>query len=337
MRRVDSGLGSPVSNTEFAHPTVQDIREAAARIGSVAHRTEVITCASLDRLTGSRAYLKCEQHQRSGSFKFRGAYNRLAQLTADEREAGVIAYSSGNHGAAVALAASIIETRATIVVPFGAADAKIAAITGYGAEIRFYDPDQEDRDAVAANISAASGAVVVPPYEDYEVIAGQGTLALELAQDLEAMDLILVPVGGGGLVAGVGTVVSCLWPDCRVIGVEPVSGDDTLRSLRSGRVVRNARLPDTIADGLRTWQPGDRTFAINKSIVDDVVTVSEESIVAAMRFCFEHMKTVVEPSGAVGVAALLAGGITAGGCQVAIVLSGGNISANRFSELVTRS
>lgn len=329
------------SHTEFptgVHDsllTIGSVRAAALRISGVAHRTVVTTCTALDRLTGVRAIMKPEQFQRSGSFKFRGAYNRLAQLSEAERQAGVVAFSSGNHGAAVALAASLLNTPATVVVPEGAAPAKIMAINAYGAEVRTYRPDRERREVVAQGIAEATGAVLVPPFEDFEVMAGQGTLALELVADAGELDMIIVPVGGGGLIAGVGTVIATLLPGCRIIGVEPAAADDTFRSLASGRIEACPRPPQTIADGLRTLAPGAHTFAINQRLVDEVVLVPEEAIVAAMRFCFEQMKFVVEPSGAVGLAALLSGAVAAQGQRVGVVLSGGNIAATQFAELMT--
>ncbi len=328
------------SGTELTTPvcgsplTIESVRAAAQRINGIAHRTAATTCPALDELIQARVVLKPEQFQRSGSFKFRGAYNRLAQLTLTERHAGVVAYSSGNHGAAVALAASLLGIPATVVVPEGAAPPKVDAIEAFGAEVRTYDPTQESRERIAEHIAGATGAVLVPPFEDYEVMAGQGTLALEMVADAGQLDMVIVPVGGGGLIAGVGTVIAALLPGCRIVGVEPEAADDTFRSLASGRLEPCPGSPQTIADGLRTLAPGARTFAINQRLVDEVVLVSDEAIVAAMRFCFEHMKFVVEASGAVGVAALLAGAIVPRGRRVGIVLSGGNVSADQFAELI---
>ena len=315
--------------------TIEAVRAAAHRISGTAHRTAVATCTALDSLTRAQVIMKPEQFQRSGSFKFRGAYNRLAQLTEAERRAGVVAYSSGNHGAAVALAASLLHIPATVVVPEGASTAKVNAIEAFGAAVHTYQPDHESRQVIAERIADAAGAVLVPPFEDYEVMAGQGTLALEMVADAGDLDAIIVPVGGGGLIAGVGTVVNALLPRCRIIGVEPVDGDDTFRSLAHGRVETCPRPPQTIADGLRTSAPGSRTFAINQRLIDEVVLVPEEAIVAAMRFCFEHMKFVIEPSGAVGIGALLAGVVAVRDQRAGVVLSGGNISATEFAELMT--
>jgi threo-3-hydroxy-L-aspartate ammonia-lyase len=329
------------SHTELTTPvrdsplTIEAVRAAAQRISGIAHRTAITTCAALDGVTGAQVIMKPEQFQRSGSFKFRGAYNRLAQMNEAERQAGVVAYSSGNHGAAVALAASLLHIPATVVVPEGAAAAKLTAIEAFGAGIRAYHPENESRELIAENIAEATGAVLVPPFEDYEVMAGQGTLALEMVADAGGFDMIIVPVGGGGLIAGVATVIDALLPDCRIIGVEPAAADDTFRSLMNGRVETCPGPPQTIADGLRTLAPGAHTFAINQRLVDEVVLVSEEAIVAAMRFCFEQMKFVVEPSGAVGVAALLTGAVQGPGLRTGVVLSGGNVSATHFADLMT--
>jgi threo-3-hydroxy-L-aspartate ammonia-lyase len=317
--------------------TLDRARSAAERLQGVAYKTGVMTCATLDRLTGAAVIIKPEQFQRGGSFKFRGAYNRLAQLNPAEREAGVVAYSSGNHGAAVALAASLLGTRATVVVPENADEAKVSAMGKFGADVRAYRPGGESRESIAQSIVDATGAVLVPPFEDYEVMAGQGTIGLELAAEAGELDVIVVPVGGGGLVAGVGTVIAALMPQCRIVGVEPATADDTRRSLASGRLESNDRTPETIADGLRALAPGARTFAINRHLLDEVVVVTDEDIVGAMRFCFEEMKTVVEPSGAVTIAALLKGAVAVAGRRVAAVISGGNLSVARFAEIVTPS
>ncbi|HUB69925.1 MAG TPA: threonine/serine dehydratase [Acidimicrobiales bacterium] len=316
--------------------SLERVRAAAARLRGIAHRTALLTCSALDEQTGAKVFLKPEQFQRSGSFKFRGAYNRLSQLSSAQREAGVVAYSSGNHGAAVALAAFLVGTHATVVVPEDAAEAKVSAIAAYGADIRKYDPSHESREEIARELAASSGSVLVPPFDDYDIMAGQGTLALELAADAGELDVVIVPVGGGGLIAGVGTVISSLMPRCRVIGVEPATADDTRRSLQSGDRYRLGSPPETIADGLRVLSPGEKTFAVNRRFLDSVVVVTEEQIVEAMRFCFERMKVVVEPSGAVGVAALLSGAVDGVGRRAGVVLSGGNVTAARFAELVER-
>jgi threo-3-hydroxy-L-aspartate ammonia-lyase len=292
----------------------------------------VLTSPALDDACGAHVLVKPENLQRSGSFKFRGALNRILQLTEEERRAGIVAFSSGNHGCAVALAASIVGATATIVVPDDAAAAKIRAIASYGGHLRTYDPDLDEPDLVAEAHVALTGASLVRPFDDYEVMAGQGTLALELFEDAGELDLLLVPVGGGGLAAGVGTVAKSVARSCKVLGVEPATADDTHRSFLAGERLKSDSNP-TIADGLRTPVPGSLTFPINQANLDAVALVSEDEIVAAMRFCFETMKIVVEPSGAVCVAALLSGAVQTRGARVGLVVSGGNIDVQRFVQL----
>jgi threo-3-hydroxy-L-aspartate ammonia-lyase len=276
--------------------------------------------------------LKAESFQRSGSFKFRGAYNRLSQLSAAERERGVVAYSSGNHGGAVALAARLLGIDAVVVVPSTGSAAKLAAIAGYGAELRRYDPATERREEVAAEIAAERSLTVVRPFDDYAVMAGQGTTGLELATDVPELDRVLAPVGGGGLIAGVATAVTGLQPSAAVIGVEPAAAGDTSASLRAGRRV-NIGEPATIADGLRASEPGELTFPINEKLLADVVTVPEEAIIETMRFAFARLKIVIEPSAAVALAALRTGAVAATG-RTGVVLSGGNVAPADFAALV---
>lgn len=322
-----------------AHPTqitVAVIRQAAARIAGRVNRTPVLTNARLDELTGARVFAKAEPLQRSGSFKARGAFNRLLRLGEDERRRGVVAYSSGNHGAAVSLAANDLDVPAVIVAPHSAPEAKLGQMRAFGAELVWYDPARDDRVAVATGIAADRGLTLIPPFDDVDVMAGQGTLGLELIEDAGTLDLLLVPVGGGGLFAGVGTAARSLCPQVRLIGVEPAAADDTARSLRAGRRVRLDATPETIADGLRVPEPGELTFAVNRELLERVVTVEENEIVEAMRFCFERLKVVVEPSGAVALAALLTERVTAPGARIGIVLSGGNVDADRFGTLLGR-
>jgi threo-3-hydroxy-L-aspartate ammonia-lyase len=310
------------------------IKAAAARLDGVARRTPLLTSSTLDKLCATKVLLKPEQFQRSGSFKFRGAYNRLSLLSPAEKEAGVVAFSSGNHGAAVSLAAQLLGIDAVIVVPANGSAAKLAAIEGYGAELRGYDPATESRELVAAEIAAARSMTLIRPFDDYDIMAGQGTAGIELAEQAPELKQVLVPVGGGGLAAGVSTAVRTLIPGVSVIGVEPQTADDTSRSLRAGRKVRIPE-PATIADGLRANEPGELTFAVNSRTLDDVVTVSEEAIIDAMRFCFARLKIVVEPSGAVALAALLSGVAGAVG-RTGVVLSGGNITPEDFAALLDR-
>jgi threo-3-hydroxy-L-aspartate ammonia-lyase len=327
------GAQISTNSEQAAGLTIDRVRAAAARLTGVAHRTPLLTSATLDARCGARVCLKAEPFQRGGAFKFRGAYNRLALLDPEERARGVVAYSSGNHGAAVALASSVLGIHAVVVVPETGSPAKLAAIEGYGAEIRRYDPARERREVVAAALAEERSLTVIAPFDDYDVMAGQGTLGLELAEQAGELDLVLVPVGGGGLAAGVATAVTALLPGAAVIGVEPAGADDTHRSLRAGRRV-SLEAPDTIADGLRASQPGELTFPINQRLLSDVVTVDEAAIIEAMWFCFSRLKVVVEPSGAVSLAALLAGAVRTDGRRTAVVLSGGNIDPADFASLL---
>ena len=311
-----------------------DVEAAARRLDGVAHRTPVFTSRTLDALVGASVRLKAECFQRGGAFKFRGAYNKISSLPEDVRGRGVLAYSSGNHAQAVAIAAGLLGSHATILMPEDAPAAKADATRGYGAAIVRYDRWTEDREEIAARLAEDRGLELVRPYDDPLVMAGQGTTALELLADIPELDVLVAPVGGGGLIAGCATVAHAVSPGVRVVGVEPAAGDDTAQSLASGARV-HIDVPHTIADGLQATVPGELTFAVNRELVDEIVTVSDDEIVEAMAFLFDRMKLVVEPSGAVGVAALLAGRIS--GARVGVVLSGGNVGAARFAELLGRS
>jgi threonine dehydratase len=311
--------------------TLDRVLAAAARLDGVAHQTPVLSSTLLNERCGGMVLLKAEPFQRSGSFKFRGAYNRLSVLDPAARSAGVVAFSSGNHGAAVALAARLLGVPAVIVVPANGSAAKLAAIEGYGAQLRRYDPQTESREEVAAQIAAERSMTLVRPFDDYDVMAGQGTAGLEMTDQAPDLDLVVLPVGGGGLAAGVSTAVKGLLPRAAVIGVEPEIASDTSQSLRAGHRVSIPE-PETIADGLRAREPGELTFAVNSRLLDDIVTVSEDDIIDAMRFCFTRLKIVVEPSGAVPLAALLSGAVRPRGHTV-VVLSGGNIDPADFSAL----
>jgi threonine ammonia-lyase medium form len=308
-----------------------DVQAAAARLEGVAHRTPVVTSRTLDGVGGGSVFLKAECFQRGGAFKFRGAYNKIASLPQDVRSRGVLAYSSGNHAQAVAIAASLLGARATILMPEDAPTAKLDATRGYGAEVVTYDRWTQDREALGAQLASERGAELVKPYDDPLVMAGQGTTALELLAEVPDLDVLVVPVGGGGLIAGCATAAKSLRPGIRVVGVEPENGDDTARSLAAGKRIELG-VPRTIADGLQAPAPGELTFPLNRELVDEIVTVADEEIVEAMTFLFDRLKLVVEPSGAVGVAALLEGRVP--GERVGIVLSGGNVGAARFAELV---
>jgi len=312
---------------------LEDVRAAAERLHGVAHRTPVLTSRTLDGLTGARVHLKAECFQRGGAFKFRGAYNKISSLSEDELRRGVLAYSSGNHAQAVAIASEMLGSRATIVMPNDAPEAKVEATRGYGAEIVRYDRFTESREEIGAALAVERGLALVKPYDDPLVMAGQGTTALELLEDVPELDVLVTPVGGGGLAAGCATAVKTLRPGARVVGVEPEAGDDTARSLAAGKRVA-VGVPRTIADGLQAPEPGELTFEVNRRRVDEVVTVSDAEIVDAMAFLFDRMKLVVEPSGAVGIAALLTRRIDARDRTVGVVISGGNVGAARFAELI---
>jgi threonine dehydratase len=314
---------------------LDDVRAAARRLHGIAHRTPVLTSRTLDRRTGARVHLKAECFQRGGAFKFRGAHTKLSSLSDDALRRGVLAYSSGNHAQAVAIAAGLVGTRATILMPEDAPGAKVEATRGYGAEVVTYDRWTESREELGARLADERGLELVKPYDDPLVMAGQGTTALELLQDVPALEVLVVPVGGGGLAAGCSTVAKALRPGIHVAGVEPEEGDDTRRSLAAGERVR-IEVPRTIADGLQATEPGELTFEVNRRHLDEIVTVDDDEILAAMVFLFDRLKIVAEPSGAVGVAALLAGRVDARGREVGVVVSGGNVGAERFAALLGR-
>jgi threo-3-hydroxy-L-aspartate ammonia-lyase len=305
---------------------VDDVRAAAARLDGVAHRTPVLTSRQLDERLGASLFLKAECFQRVGAFKFRGAYNAVSQLAPGT---AVATASSGNHAQAVSLAARLLGTTATILMPEDAPPLKRAATEGYGAEVIEFDRYTADREGLLAKLAAERGLAIVHPYDDERVIAGQGTVGLELAHDVPDLDTVVIPVGGGGLIAGCATAL----PDgVRIVGVEPEASDDVARSLKAGERVR-VEVGRTIADGQQLSTPGRLTWPIIQRRVADVVTVSDAEIVPAMRFLLERMKVVVEPSGATGLAALLAGKVRAEG-RVGVVLSGGNVDPARLAALL---
>ncbi len=310
---------------------LDDVRAAAARLDGVAHRTPVVTSRTLDERTGAHVRLKPENLQRIGAFKFRGAYNTVAQL---DRPRGVVTASSGNHAQALALSAALHELPATILMPEDAPASKAAATEGYGARIVRFDRYSADREALIAEWAEREGLTPVHPYDDERIMAGQGTAALELIEDGGPLDLLLVPVGGGGLISGCATAAIALCPGCRVVGVEPEVGDDTRRSLAAGERVR-VPVGRTIADGQQLDTPGARTFPVIRERVAAVETVSDAEIVAAMRFAFERLKLVLEPSGASALAALLAGKVDARDRRTGVILSGGNVDVARFRELTS--
>jgi threo-3-hydroxy-L-aspartate ammonia-lyase len=318
--------------THTPQVTLSDIRDAAVRIKGVAHRTPVLRSRTLDALAGAEILLKCENFQRVGAFKFRGAYNAASQLTGEQLARGIAAYSSGNHAQAVALAARELGSTAVILMPEDAPRSKREAAEGYGAEIVTYDRYTGDRVAIGEALAADRGLALIPPYEHPHIIAGQGTAALELIEEAGELDALIAPIGGGGLMAGTATAAKGLLEGVRVIGVEPEAGDDTRRSLEAGARV-SVPVPRTIADGLAAETPGALTFSVNRHLVDTVVPVSDDEIRVAMRLLFERLKIVVEPSGAVGVAALLAGRVPAVRGRIGVIVSGGNVDARRFAEL----
>jgi threo-3-hydroxy-L-aspartate ammonia-lyase len=312
---------------------IEEVEAAARRIEGVAHRTPVLNSRALDGATGARVFLKAENLQRVGAFKFRGAYNAVASLGDEERAAGVATASSGNHAQALALAASLHGVKATILMPEDAPANKLAATRGYGAEVIPFDRYASDREELLAALVAERGAIAVHPYDDPRVMAGQGTVATELLEQAGPLDLLLVCVGGGGLISGCATAVAALAPDTRVVGVEPEAGDDTRQSLAAGHRVR-IPIQRTIADGQQLPTPGELTFPVVERLVSEIGVASDAEIVAAMRFLFERMKTVAEPSGACALAALLAGRIDAKGLRVGVTISGGNVDAERFASLL---
>jgi threonine dehydratase len=310
-----------------------DIEAASARLEGVAHRTPVATSSQFDALAGCEAYFKCENLQRMGAFKFRGAYNALAQLDASGRARGVVAFSSGNHAQAVALAGRLLGVSATIVMPADAPMVKVEATRGYGARVVLYDRSRgEKREEVAARIAAETGATVIPPFDHPAVIAGQGTAAKELIEDVGPLDDLFVCCGGAGLLSGCAIAAHHLSPGIRVVGVEPAAGDDAARSFRSRQLVA-IEVPQTIADGARTQSLGAITFPLVLAHVQDIVTVDDAALVEAMRFLWERMKLVVEPTGALATAAVMQGKLEVRGRRVGIILSGGNVDLKAIAAL----
>jgi threonine dehydratase len=311
-----------------AEPTLNDIRNAAERIRPYAHRTPVLTCATLDRKVGAHVFLKCENFQKVGAFKFRGACNAVLSLSESDAARGVVTHSSGNHAQALALAARLRGITAYIVMPDNSSAVKMAAVEGYGGKITLCEPTQEAREATLARLKEETGATLVHPYNNHQVIAGQGTAALELLQDVPDLDVVIAPVGGGGLLSGTSIAATELSPRIRVLAGEPEAADDAFRSLAEGKILPSVS-PQTIADGLRT-SLGDLTFPIIRKRVEQIVTVSEAEIVAAMRFVWERVKIIIEPSSAVAVAALWKDEANLSGLRVGVILSGGNVDLERL-------
>ncbi|KWE95425.1 threo-3-hydroxy-L-aspartate ammonia-lyase [Burkholderia ubonensis] len=320
--------------TTFELPTFADVEAAATRIAGIAHRTPVHTSRTLNQLIGAEVFVKCENFQRMGAFKFRGAFNALSKFSPEQRKAGVVAFSSGNHAQGIALSAQILGIPATIVMPRDAPASKIAATKGYGADVVVYDRYAEDREAIGRRLADEQGLTLIPPYDHPDVLAGQGTAAKELFDEVGALDALFVPMGGGGLLSGTALSTRALAPQCELYGVEPEAGNDGQRSLRSGQIV-HIDTPKTIADGAQTQHIGNYTFAIIKRDVNDILTASDADLVNAMKFFATRMKMIVEPTGCLGLAAALNAKESLKGKRVGIIVSGGNIDLERFCSLVT--
>jgi threonine dehydratase len=315
-----------------------DVATAAERLRGIAHRTPVFTSSTADAMTEAKLFFKCENLQRMGAFKFRGAYNALSRFDSDRRSRGVIAFSSGNHAQAIALAARLLEIPATIVMPGDAPAMKLAATRGYGAEVVLYDRYTENREEIGTRLATERGMTLIPPYDHPDVMAGQGTAALEFVEQVRSidggsLDIVIVPVGGGGLISGCATAVDGLLPGCRIVGVEPEAGNDVQLSLARGEIV-HIDVPRTIADGAQTQQPGRHTFPVIQALVDEIATVTDEALIDTMRFLAERMKLVVEPTGCLGAAGALSGAVDIEGRRVGILLSGGNIDVASMARLV---
>ena len=321
------------STTPTTLPTFADVQAASERLKGVAHRTPVLHSTTLNKLTGAEFFFKCENLQRMGAFKFRGGYNALAQFSPEQAKRGALAFSSGNHAQAIALSARILGMPAVIVMPQDAPAAKLAATRGYGAEVVTFDRFSEDREAISARIAQERGMTLVPPYNHRDVIAGQGTAALELLQDVPDLDYLFAPLGGGGLLSGTLLSAKAMAPGCKVYGVEPEAGNDAQQSLRKGEIVKIAT-PKTLADGAQTQALGDLTFAIIRRDVSDIFTASDAQLVETMRFYAERMKIVVEPTGALSLAGARHGGLDLRGKRVGIIISGGNVDLASYGQLL---
>ncbi len=314
-------------------PTYDDVLTAAWRIADVAHRTPVLTSRTADQRTGAKLFFKAENLQRGGAFKFRGAFNAIARLSPEARKRGVVTFSSGNHAQAIAYAGQLQGVPTTVIMPNDAPAMKVAATKGYGAEVVSFDRYTEDRDAIARRLSEERGLTLIPPYDHEDVIAGQGTVVKELIDEVGPLDMLLVPVGGGGLIAGAALAAKELSPECLVYGVEPEAGNDGQQSFRTGSIVR-IPVPKTIADGAQTSYLGEKTFPIISALVHDMVTVSDPMLVDTMRFFAERMKIVVEPTGCLAAAAALQDVVPCHGKRVGIVISGGNVDPKAFAKFM---
>jgi threonine dehydratase len=314
-------------------PTFADVESAAKQIAGVAHKTPVATSRTIDSRTGAAVFFKCENLQRAGAFKFRGAYNALSRLTADERRRGVVTFSSGNHAQAIALAGQVLDIPRVIVMPSDAPAVKRIATEGYGGEVILYDRDKEDREAIGRRLAADRGLTLIPPYDHPHIIAGQGTAVRELIEEVGALDFVFVPCGGGGLLSGSAIAANAMAPECRVIGVEPAAGDDATRSFRT-KQLQTVNNPKTVADGARTPSLGALTFPLVLAHASDMTTVDDPTLLKTMFYLWERLKLVVEPTGALGAAAALEGSTPIRGRRVGIVLSGGNVDLTQVGEWV---
>jgi len=314
-------------------PTFEDVQSAATRLQGIAHRTPVLRSSTLDAEFGAQLFFKCENFQRMGAFKFRGGYNALAKFTPEQRKRGALAFSSGNHAQAVALAARLLGMPAAIVMPQDAPAAKLAATRGYGAEVITYDRFKEDREVISRRLAQERGMTLIPPFDHEDVISGQGTAALELFQEAGELDYLFVPMGGGGLISGCALAAQAISPGCKVYGVEPEAGNDGQQSLRSGERVK-IDVPRTIADGAQTQQVGQITFEVIRHRVADILTATDAQLVDCMRFYAERMKMIVEPTGCLSLAGARASGLDLKGARIGVLISGGNVDLGRFAELL---
>jgi threonine dehydratase len=314
-------------------PTFADVESAATQLTGVAHRTPVATSRAVNARTGAQVFFKCENLQRAGAFKFRGAYNALSRLSPDERRRGVVTFSSGNHAQAIALAGQVLDVPRVIVMPSDAPAVKRIATEGYGGEVVLYDRDREDREAIGQRLSRERGLTLVPPYDHPHVIAGQGTAARELIEEVGALDFLFVPCGGGGLLSGSAIAARAMASGCKVIGVEPAAGDDATRSFRTKRL-QTVHNPKTVADGARTPSLGILTFPLVLQYASDMATVDDPTLLRTMFYLWERLKLVVEPTGALGAAAAIEGTTPIRGARVGVVLSGGNVDLTQVGKWV---
>jgi threonine dehydratase len=316
-------------------PTFADVESATDRIAGAAHHTPVATSRSVNARTGAEMFFKCENLQRAGAFKFRGAYNALSRLSADERRRGVVTFSSGNHAQAIALAGQLLDIPRVIVMPSDAPAVKRLATQGYGGEIVLYDRERDDRETIGRRLAGERGLTVIPPYDHPHIIAGAGTAARELFVEVGTLDLLLVPCGGGGLLSGSALAAHGLSPHCGVVGVEPAAGDDATRSFRS-KQLETAHNPDTVADGARTPSLGALTFPLVLQYVSDMTTVDDSALLRSMFYLWERLKLIIEPTGALGAAAALEGSVPVGGKRVGVILSGGNVDLSQVSAWIAQ-